>query len=253
MTLEVLVTNDDGYDAVGLDVLATSVFVDERYALTVVAPSRDQSGRGQGVSIHPMSVRARDLGHAGRAFVVDGTPADCVRLACSSPLVPTPRLVLAGVNNGWNFGPSLYASGTVGAAREAALHKIPAIAISGPPHGSWQLLFPMVERFLDDWARWALDHPGLYLSVNLPARSPTRWTWARPTPYAGVLCRSRKGSGDAWVVEWQLNLPDAGAADADTDVGAVHRGIIAVTACRSDVTADDAAVAVRPSPTRIPS
>ncbi len=233
MTTPILITNDDGYDAFGLEVLTTVVAVHEGYSPTVMAPMRDQSGKGQAISLRPFSVRPHVLARAERALVVDGTPTDCVRLALTAQLTPPPALVLSGINQGWNLGSALYSSGTVGAAREAAVHHVPAIAWSGPREASWDLLFPMIDRFFGTWIAWVLAHPGSYLSINLPQRPAAEWTWTRPMLVEPPKYRTGQSPSGDLTVEWTYD-PAIAEAPADTDAAVVHRDVISVTALRPD-------------------
>src|SRR5882757_2702909 len=123
--MHILLTNDDGYQAEGLRVLAAAL---EGFAtVSIVAPSREQSGTAQSLTLRQPIVCNKI---AEREWSVDGTPADCVIVALHKLLPEKPDMVVSGINFGANLGENIYYSGTVGAAREAALHHIPAIAMS---------------------------------------------------------------------------------------------------------------------------
>lgn len=122
--MRLLLTNDDGIEAEGLRALERACA--GLGELTVVAPTGCRSCIG-----HQVTAR-RELpvfAHGARRFSVDGTPADCVRLALTH-LAPGVDLVVSGINHGANLGVDLYTSGTAAAAREAAFFGLPAIAIS---------------------------------------------------------------------------------------------------------------------------
>ena len=121
----ILLTNDDGIHAEGLRVLAAAL---EGFAtVSIVAPSREQSGAAQSLTLRqPIICHAV----AEREWAVDGTPADCVIVALHKLLTEKVDLVISGINHGANLGENAYYSGTVGAAREAALHHMPAVAMS---------------------------------------------------------------------------------------------------------------------------
>jgi len=124
----VLLSNDDGYTAEGLRALADAL---ARHARVIVcAPEVNQSATSHSLSLH----RVLRLRHAGPdVFAVDGTPADCVYVALHSDgrvLPRKPDLVVSGMNHGLNLGVDVFYSGTVAAAREAALRGIPAMAVS---------------------------------------------------------------------------------------------------------------------------
>ncbi|MFP1683238.1 5'/3'-nucleotidase SurE [Alloalcanivorax sp. C16-1] len=123
----ILVTNDDGIDAPGLRV-AEAVAADLADEVWTVAPEHDQSGVGQGISLHsPLRV----YHHGERRFAVSGTPADCVMFAMAEWFAEDPPdLVLSGVNCGANLSDSVMYSGTVGAVLAAAHLGLPGIALS---------------------------------------------------------------------------------------------------------------------------
>ncbi len=121
----VLLTNDDGVDASGLTALESAL--PPAWRVVVVAPSRVMSMCGHRVTTEsPLKVRQL----AANRFSVDGTPADCVRLALARLLPEQPAWVFSGINHGGNLGADLPVSGTVAAVREAAFHGLPGIAFS---------------------------------------------------------------------------------------------------------------------------
>ena len=124
-----LITNDDGYDAPGL--LALREALSPLGEITVVAPAEQHSSKGHAVAAH-QSIRVvkRHIDGLGASFVVHSTPADCVRVALRGLLDTPPDFVLAGINPGANLGVDANYSGTVSAAREAAILGVPGIAIS---------------------------------------------------------------------------------------------------------------------------
>src|SRR5438876_3088196 len=115
----VLLTNDDGYQAEGLRALAEELA--DVVTLSIVAPSREQSGTAQSLTLRQPIVCNRI---AEREWAIDGTPADCVIVALHKLLPEKPDLLISGINHGANLGENVYYSGTVGAAREGALHHI---------------------------------------------------------------------------------------------------------------------------------
>lgn len=170
----VMVTNDDGIDAPGIAALANALAADPTYRVTVVAPLLPQSGMGHALVIrHEVAVRPHD-GIAGcRTWSVDATPASVVRMGLGTLLVDDPPdLVVSGINKGENVGLIAWYSGTVGAAREAALVGLPAVALS------LQLNWEAPDPDFETAARWAKivvdavrDHglpDGVYLNVNIP-------------------------------------------------------------------------------------
>ncbi|MBS4028909.1 MAG: 5'/3'-nucleotidase SurE [Ignavibacteriales bacterium] len=127
--LHILVSNDDGIDAPGIFALVTSL--KKIGNVTVVAPERQQSAVGHAITMnHP--IRVKEYFHNGEFFgyAVDGTPADCVKIAIRSILKRKPDIVVSGINHGTNTAISVIYSGTVSAATEATLMKVPSLAIS---------------------------------------------------------------------------------------------------------------------------
>lgn len=120
-----LLSNDDGYQAMGLQTLAAAV--EKLGNITVVAPEREQSGVSNSLTLHsPLRTYYADNGF----IYVNGTPADCVHLAITGLLNKQPDMVLSGINAGANLGDDVLYSGTVAAAMEARFLGCPAIAIS---------------------------------------------------------------------------------------------------------------------------
>ncbi|MFC7140719.1 5'/3'-nucleotidase SurE [Halosimplex aquaticum] len=166
-SVRVLLTNDDGIDSVGLDVLRERLA--ETADVTVVAPAEDQSGVGRRNS-HEVTVRDHEWGR-----VIEGTPADCVAVGLRG-LGVEPDLVVSGANPGPNIGlHRLGRSGTVGAAIEAAHLGTPAIAVS---------TYDVVDGRVDD---------------------PTRESFARSGAFAATLCERLPGSGAFDAVDY-LNV-----------------------------------------------
>src|SRR2546430_6812616 len=125
MMPRILLTNDDGYQAEGLRALAAAL---KGFAtVSIVAPSREQSGTAQSLTLRQPIVCNKIAEHE---WAIDGTPADCVIVALHKLLPEKPDMVISGINHGANLGENVYYSGTVGAAREGALHHIPSIAMS---------------------------------------------------------------------------------------------------------------------------
>ncbi len=164
-----VLTNDDGIDAPGMQALLQAAGGLGR--CRVIAPCGPLSGCGHQVTTHqPIRIRRDDRG----CLAVNGTPADCIRLAIFS-LATDVRWVLSGINAGGNLGTDVYSSGTVAAAREAAIRGVPGIAISQY----------IAKGRVIDWtraARWTSGvlrrlmteswQPGTFWNVNLPHPPP---------------------------------------------------------------------------------
>jgi 5'-nucleotidase len=169
--MNVLLTNDDGIDAPGLAALEAAC---RGWAgrVIVVAPKEPHSGCGHRVTTD----RPLVLEQVGTdRFHVDGTPADCVRLALATLLadetVPPLDWVFSGINAGGNLGVDIHHSGTVAAAREAALHGMQALAVSHYHRREepidWQRATDWMRIVLDGVTRQPLG-PGEFWNVNFP-------------------------------------------------------------------------------------
>ncbi|MBH66732.1 MAG: 5'/3'-nucleotidase SurE [Rhodospirillaceae bacterium] len=129
----VLVTNDDGYGAPGLEIL-----IEIAHSLAsevwVVAPAEESSGTGHSITVRrPLTVKQKNA----KTYTVDGTPTDCIILAVNEIMKDNlPNLVLSGVNSGVNIAEDVSYSGTIGAAMEATIAGVPAIALSQEMSGS---------------------------------------------------------------------------------------------------------------------
>ncbi len=163
--MKLLLTNDDGIDAPGLEVLERAVR--DWGEPIVVAPTEGQSGVGHQVTTdRPIAVERIDTGR----YSVQGTPADCARVGLTE-ICPDASWVLAGVNRGANLGADIYTSGTVAAAREAALLGCRAAAISQYVFKGRQLDWEVVYRRAAPLLRRLLTGdlaPGEFWNANLP-------------------------------------------------------------------------------------
>ena len=165
--MRILLSNDDGIEAVGLDALARAL--EPLAEVWVVAPATEQSAKSHSFTMYePLRVNA-----AGpRRFSVSGTPADAVYLALHGLLPERPDLVVSGINRGSNLGTDVLYSGTVAAAREAAANDLPAMAVSlHVPDGATSLHWDTAMSFARRLVGSMLAHPlpiGQVLNVNVP-------------------------------------------------------------------------------------
>lgn len=152
-TLRVLVTNDDGVGAPGIDALVKGLRKLERVRVTVVAPATNQSGTGDRTTPGPLTTAETTTAGGYRAVAVQGFPADTVNFALDGGTPKKPQLVVAGINAGQNLGPVVDVSGTVGAARTAVRRGVPALAVSqGVPEP------PDYDAGVREAVRWVKKH-----------------------------------------------------------------------------------------------
>ncbi|QQA44108.1 5'/3'-nucleotidase SurE [Pelagovum pacificum] len=251
--MRILITNDDGINAPGLAVLhdiATEVAGPDGEVWTV-APAFEQSGVAHCISyVHPTMIA--EMGP--RRFAAEGTPADCVLAGLYDVLDGTPPdLVLSGVNRGNNAAENAAYSGTIGAAMEAALQDVPAIALSqymGP--GNVKLDNPfeaaaahgvdIVRRLIAD-APWDSGSYRLFYNVNfppIPAAEVSGFEVARQGQRKNVRHSveahvSPGGRRFLWVKNGDQRAPCAPGTDANANL----EGRISVTPMRADFTASE--------------
>jgi len=176
-----LLVNDDGIHAPGLAALERAIELLPGATLSVVAPSSEQSQCGHRVTTREAIAVTQ---HAPNRYSVDGTPADCVRIALFA-LAIRPDFVVSGVNAGGNMGQDLHISGTVAGAREAAFHGAPAAALSHylvkgltvdwPRVTAWtrEVLQELLDQPLGDGEFWNVNYPHLPTGpLDLPSRVP---------------------------------------------------------------------------------
>lgn len=165
----ILITNDDGVHAPGIRHLWQAV---KDYAdIIVVAPTVEQSGVGLSITIRePLRIEEVEWSNSQKVWSVNGTPADCVKMALTVMLETNPDLIISGINRGTNAGRNVLYSGTVAATIEGALHGVPSIAFSCVDYHepAYDAAGPHVLPII----KHVLENPlpsGTLLNVNFPA------------------------------------------------------------------------------------
>ncbi len=257
--MRILITNDDGINAPGLRVLEAiaAEIAGPGGEVWTVAPAFEQSGVAPCISYtHPTMIA--ELGP--RRFAAEGSPADCVLAGLHDVMAGgAPDLVLSGVNRGNNAAENAMYSGTVGGAMEAALHGLPAIALSqfyGPANASLDDPFDAavvhgaatVRRLLDH-AIWDGDADyRLFYNVNFPPLPGSqvrglkvgRQGFRRETSFGVEPHVSPSGRRFLWVRGGRQDVGTGPGTDAQDNLD----GYISVTPMRADLTAHDALDAV---------
>src|SRR4030043_203401 len=127
----ILLTNDDGIDSEGISTLYKALAGNKNYDIRIVAPDKERSAVGHAITVfHPISVRKEYRKGKFFGYAVDGTPADCVKIAIKSILGNLPDLLISGINRGANLGENIIYSGTVSAATEGTTYNVSSIAVS---------------------------------------------------------------------------------------------------------------------------
>ncbi len=235
--MQILCTNDDGFLATGLRVLASSAL--RLGHVTVVAPDREQSATSHSLTLHhPLRSRRASDG----TLVVDGTPTDCVILAVNALMNDRPQFCLSGVNHGPNLGDDVLYSGTVAAAMEAVVLGIPSVAISyaGPDFESIEAWEEKLSDLLVQLLTGRPDFPrSTLLNVNLPALPPEDVRGIRVTSlgerrYSDSLTRAKDPSGREYF--WIGGGATHWRGNRESDFKAVDEGYISVTPLHLDLT-----------------
>lgn len=235
--MKILLSNDDGYHAQGLEVLAETL--SDMAELVIVAPDRNQSGASHSLTLDmPLRVgRTRD-----GVYFVNGTPTDCVHLAITGLLEEEPDMVIAGINHGSNLGDDVLYSGTVAAAIEGRFLGLPAIAVSlVGKHRHFESAAAATRDIAERLVRSPLPADTI-LNVNVPDRpyDELRGFEATRLGYrhrAEPVVRGEDPKGEA--IYW---VGPAGAeqdAGAGTDFFAVEHGRVSVTPLQVDLTRHD--------------
>ncbi|HSL21207.1 MAG TPA: 5'/3'-nucleotidase SurE [Vicinamibacterales bacterium] len=230
----ILVTNDDGVRAPGL--LALAQALRGLGEVTIVAPAENQSGKAHSLTISdPIYVDRVELPGGLPAWSAVATPASCVKVAVGAIMAEKPDLVVSGINRGYNLAAVSYVSGTVGAAREAALQGIPAIAASlavqGHPH--YDPGAEMVRRIADVVKTRGLGR-GVFLNVNIPsgpAEALKGLRVARQSMLSGKERFEEQKSPGGRRYFWSIWEEPSGDAEG-TDVWITEQGYVAVVPLR---------------------
>jgi 5'-nucleotidase len=227
--VRILVSNDDGVYSPGIRVLAE--IASEFGEVRVVAPDQERSSMGHAIThSHPLSYRSTSI-QGFTAYRVNGTPADCVALGAHQ--WGKVDLVLSGLNIGLNLGNSIWHSGTLAAAKQAALLGVRGIALSAPSSAE-----PDYERFAP-WLRRVIDllidaRELPLVNVNFP-RQPRGLLWTRASirRYDGRIVPTQHPLGRELFWFTVTPIDDA---EENTDRWAVEQGWISLTPLRLDLT-----------------
>ena len=237
--MKILLTNDDGIYAPGL--AAMECALRRLGEVCVVAPAVEQSGVGHSITfLMPLMAKEIFDGERRRGWAVEGSPADCIKLALSE-FWPQPDLVVSGINGGLNLGINVLYSGTVAGATEGAVFGIPSIAVSleYDEHAQFdraaEMALCLIEQIL---RRDGADKHALY-NINIPTVALQRPAEVRVVPMATVGWPAEfdrrvdpKGRRYFWAMG-SLTVPTAGEM---TDLDAWSKGFITLTPLRIDRT-----------------
>ncbi|MCE9584330.1 MAG: 5'/3'-nucleotidase SurE [Planctomycetes bacterium] len=245
--LDFLLTNDDGIHAPGLVALRSAF--ESRTRTAVAAPASQRSAVGHSITIHhPILCDSVPLGGRRHGFAVDGTPADCVKLALCELLPAPPRFVLSGINFGANLGVNVFYSGTVAAAMEAAFAGIPSFAISlcTKENPRWKDAAVIARKVVEEFAPFVEGTP-VCLNVNIPNIPAAKIRGVRialqaPVAWEDSFHRRQDPRGRTyfWMDGDQVHRKRKGVAPHEvTDIEAVLAGYVSLTPLRLSLTCED--------------
>jgi len=239
----ILLINDDGIQSSGL--IAMKRKLEELGRVVVVAPEKERSGIGKALTTSLIRIAKSRLRDGSKVYSTDGTPADALLLALNKILKEPPDLLVAGINLGPNLGiDDFLNSGTLGAALEAAIHGVPAVAVSYCVReisdrakdksrvGEEELQFTaglaakVAEYILNNGMPRGVD----LLSVNVPEKADSRRVRTTSLSYIGYGDIYSREEGGYRIAAWILSgYPDD---KAGTDVHAVKEECISITPIR---------------------
>ncbi|MCL1908747.1 MAG: 5'/3'-nucleotidase SurE [Holophagaceae bacterium] len=231
----ILITNDDGILAPGLEALAA---VASKFGKAIiVAPDRNRSAISSAMSIHSI-IRMDEIGPD--RYSCDGTPVDCVLMGVRQVLDRTPDWILSGVNWGFNLAEDALYSGTVGAAFEGRLQGVRSVAFSLERSGDLKVASIWIERFLAAWE--AIELPtGTVWNVNMPEGNLKgfRMTAQGSRNYFDLMERRLDPRGRPYFWIGGEGGPYYSLAEG-TDTAAVHEGFVSITPLNMNLTCREA-------------
>lgn len=233
--MNILLSNDDGVSALGLQVLYDTLSQNPMIkAITVVAPDRNRSAASNSLTLEsPLRVKILANGF----YAVNGTPTDCVHLGITGLLKEEPDMVISGINAGANLGDDVIYSGTVAAAMEGRFLGLPAIAVSSIGEDFYQTAADAVNLLLDDLPSVLKSSNVLNVNVpNLPMSKIKGFTVTRlgARHKAKPIIKQKDPRGvDAYWVGSAGEEQDAGEG---TDFYAISQNEISITPIHTDLT-----------------
>jgi 5'-nucleotidase len=239
--MQILLTNDDGIYAPGLAALERELA--RLGDVTVVAPAIEQSGVGHSITfLSPiMAKEVFENGDRRRGWAVEGSPADCVKLAIGEFCPRRPDLVVSGINGGLNVGINVLYSGTVAGATEGALFGIRSVAVSleydeRPKFGrAAQMAVDLIEQIVE--REDPVENP-IY-NINIPTAALERPAEVRIVPMATARWPAdfdERIDPKGRRYYWAMGTPPSAVGNELTDLDAIQQGFVTITPLRIDRT-----------------
>lgn len=238
--MKLLLTNDDGIDAKGIYVLAKQL--EKEHEVIIAAPDSQRSASAHSITLaRPLLVKEVNVrGLKSKAYSIYGTPADCVKIALNKLIDGVVDMVISGINRGVNLGTDVLYSGTVSAAVEAAIYKIPSIAVSSEFKGDnenyevaaktvLQILEKNSENFIKD---------DMVLNINVPLMPEEKIKGIKvcrigSRTYNNAFIEKQDEEGN---ISYQIIGTAQDSSEEDTDVHYFKEGYITLTPLHYDLT-----------------
>jgi len=236
--MHILLTNDDGYNAPGIQTLYRTLTSQTNHDISIVAPEGQRSATGHSITLfQPLFLTEHNLVGSQKGYAISGTPSDCIKLAIQGGLVSKPDLIISGINLGSNLGTDVFYSGTVAAAMEGVLLGIPSLAVSLV---SYQLIdFEPAANYLAEQLDFIVQHnqDGL-MNINFPGKPQEEWRGVKSTRlgktvYENVFERRVDPHGRTYFWQGGNITQDL---EPDTDLRAIQEDCISMTPMHSDLT-----------------
>jgi 5'-nucleotidase len=238
--MKLLITNDDGIHAEGIYILAKEL--EKEHDIIIAAPDDQRSACGHSITItKPLIIKEVKLeGIKAKAYSVDGTPADCVRIAADKLVDGRIDMVISGINKGVNLGTDVIYSGTVSAAIESAIYKTPSIAISSEFQGdkeNYKLAAKTVLDILRKLHNKAIKND-VVLNVNIPLVEEENIKGIKvckigSRTYNNSFIETKDDQGN---ISYEIIGTVNDVYDKDTDVDYFKQGYITLTPLHYDLT-----------------
>lgn len=236
--MNILISNDDGIEAEGI--LSLRKALKQVADVTVVAPLYERSGASQSLTIHsPLQVKEVYKNGEFIGYGVNGSPADCVKLALTTLCINKPDYIISGINKGPNNACNLHYSGTVGAATEGAVNGIISFAVSltGYHHKDYTVSAEFMRDFIQKADK--LPKNCLLYNINIPPLLKSeingiRWTKASQYSYLTNYYKGQDPFGEPFY--WLSDFRNPEHIDKQTDDGALSENYISITPLLMDRT-----------------
>jgi 5'-nucleotidase len=232
--MNILLTNDDGINHPGLINLRKAV--EKKHNVTVIAPEKQRSAYSHKITIHaPIRILKID----NKTFSTDGTPADCVKFGIKGLIEEKIDLVISGINEGPNMGIDVFYSGTVGAAREGLINKVPSIAFSVNSYDGncdWEKTAEAASDMIDTlFPKYFED--GVMYNINFPSSAEykgKKLTKLGNRVFKEIIVKRNDPMGREYF--WLGGEFPSYKAQEGSDFTAVEEGFISITPLSLDIT-----------------